>query len=467
MAKPQSAPATAVIYCRISDDKSDGKAVAVERQEAICRDFAHEKGITVTRVYVDNSISATKGKMRPDFEQMLKDRPPAIIAWHQDRLIRLTKELERVIELDVPIYTVAGGIVDLSTPQGRAVARTVAAWSTYEGEQKSDRQDVATTSFISMGEPVPGKRRFGYLAADKELGRRVNIKMHPLEGPQVQALFEEFLGGASVSALAKKMNWRNLRVRETLSNPAYAGWIVRRGERYPAAEHVDRLVSQEDFDAVQARLKDRSETYRANSPGGVVKHLASGIARCGVCDTPMVYRNAYLCLKDLSHPTIKEEFVDRKIQEAVVEALIDPDFSVEGDPGAQSIRVAQQEIASLEEGIQDLLSGLNSNLKMAQLLPHLKPLQEAQAAAQSRIEALLHESVQARLMAEIAASIKRHLGSYPSGQWPTPMPQGTIVRWEYRKLSLDQKRELVRGLLDVKVNPGRGPGRVIVTRRRH
>jgi hypothetical protein len=29
---------------------------------------------------------------------MLRDRPAAIVAWHQDRLLRLTSDLEKVID---------------------------------------------------------------------------------------------------------------------------------------------------------------------------------------------------------------------------------------------------------------------------------------------------------------------------------------------------------------------------------
>lgn len=52
--------------------------------------------MTVTRVYSDNDISATNGKGRPDFEAMLAARPTAIVTWHQDRLLRLTRDLERM-----------------------------------------------------------------------------------------------------------------------------------------------------------------------------------------------------------------------------------------------------------------------------------------------------------------------------------------------------------------------------------
>ena len=48
---------------------------------------------------------------------------------HTDRLVRLTEELDRVIKVEVPVHTVTAGDLDLSTPAGRAVARTITAWA--------------------------------------------------------------------------------------------------------------------------------------------------------------------------------------------------------------------------------------------------------------------------------------------------------------------------------------------------
>lgn len=118
----------------------------------------------VGQVWVDNDLSATKANVvRPDFEAMIASKPQAIVCWHTDRLIRVTKDLERVIELGVNVHAVMAGHLDLSTPAGRAVARTVTAWATYEGEQKAERQKLANIQNARAGKPyTPGIRPFGY-----------------------------------------------------------------------------------------------------------------------------------------------------------------------------------------------------------------------------------------------------------------------------------------------------------------
>jgi site-specific DNA recombinase len=464
---------TAVIYARISEDKhkddqhddtelGDDEGFpgdsgrAVRRQIRACRAFALDQGITVTKVYADNDISATKGKRRPQFEKMLKDRPPMIIAWHQDRLLRLTKELERVIELDIPIHTVQSGIVDLSTSQGRAVARTVAAWSTYEGEHKSARQDEAITEFFDAGEPVPGKRRFGFLAADAKLGRRVNVKADPVEAEVVRALFQSYLDGRSIVSLAKELGWRTLRVRETLSNPSYAHKVVRRGEVREAADHVDRIIDQRVFDDVQARLATAKAPHHV---GGVIKHVASGIARCGVCDNTLTYRNSYLCLKDLSHPTIKKEFLETKITEAVILDLLFGKRSTEPTE-ASRLRVIEARLRALQTTEDELAEALAGGMKWRAL----KPQQDAVNAEREELETehsqLLSQSVQASMTANLRTELwdptTRRVSLDKAAELKSE------IRTRYAALDMEQKRELVRALPPIKVYPGRGPERIVI-----
>ena len=62
------------IYARISSDRNDTE-LGVERQLEDCRALCTAKGWTVDSgsEYVDNDISATKGKPRPEYERLLAD----------------------------------------------------------------------------------------------------------------------------------------------------------------------------------------------------------------------------------------------------------------------------------------------------------------------------------------------------------------------------------------------------------
>ena len=101
-------------------------------------------------MHTDNDVSASSGKRRPGYESMLDElrsgHADAVIAWHPDRLHRQPVELETFIALcedrGVAVQTVRSGEVDLSTPSGRAVARTIGAWARHEVEHAS-RADQA------------------------------------------------------------------------------------------------------------------------------------------------------------------------------------------------------------------------------------------------------------------------------------------------------------------------------------
>lgn len=453
---------TVDLYLRLSIAE-DGKD-SLQRQEADLRAWAERERLTVRKVWQDKGKSGFKTTTkRTEFDKainaVLGGEVPTLAVWKLDRLSR--RGAGQVGTILDDLETAGGRIVflkdslDSSVPTARTMIILVSEQARTESMNTRTRIVSKNESSVAAGFPVAGKRRYGFLPADPANGQRVNTVMHPEEGPQVQALFQDYLHGESVVSLAKRMGWRTLRVRDTLSNPSYAGWVIRGGILYPAHESVARLVDQDTFDAAQARLKDRSDSYRAaNTAGGVVKHLMSGIARCGVCDGPLQFRNNYLCLADLSHPTIKGEILEAKVEIALIEHF-QRNRQPTADPGAADLAYVSAELRELDARIQDLLGGLQMGLKMADLQPHLQPLLAAQRAAEDRRQTILAQSVQARVIAQVSALL-------PASKLATGLRIGSITN----TLPLDQKRELIRGLFDVVVMPGRSEDRVKITSKR-
>lgn len=97
-------------------------------------------GGEIVSEHVDNDMSAYSGKRRPAYQAMLErleaGEGEGIIAWHPDRLHRSPLELEAFISVlertGAAVVTVQGGDYDLSTATGRAMARTIGAWSRHE-----------------------------------------------------------------------------------------------------------------------------------------------------------------------------------------------------------------------------------------------------------------------------------------------------------------------------------------------
>lgn len=129
----------AAIYTRISSDS--GTALGVGRQEHDCRALAVQREWSVAGVYTDNDISASTARPRPAYKRMLGDLAEglfeAVIVWDLDRLHRRPIELEEFLDLadrhKIALASV-GGDVDLSTPQGRMIARIKGAVARQEIE---------------------------------------------------------------------------------------------------------------------------------------------------------------------------------------------------------------------------------------------------------------------------------------------------------------------------------------------
>lgn len=272
------------IYARQSLDRH-GDELAVDRQLDLCRKFAAGKGWQVTGEYVDNDRSATTGVVRPEFERLLENEPAGIVVWHIDRLVRLTRDLQRVIDLSVNVHAVEAGHVDLSNPAGRAVAKTITAWSEYEGEQRTLRQRAANDQRAEAGLPYAAQRAFGY--------ERDGMTIREPEADELRKAAGGVLRGVSLSALVRDLNdrdvktatgrtWKTTTLKAALLSPRNAGLRRHRGKVIGKAAWP-AILDEETATAVRAILTDPTRSRK----GPPLRYLLSGVMRCGVCGGPI------------------------------------------------------------------------------------------------------------------------------------------------------------------------------------
>lgn len=269
------------LYLRLSLDIT-GEGAGVERQEKECRELVESKGWAVRHVFIDNDVSATTGRARPQFEALLRAKSPAIVVWHIDRLVRVSKDLERVIELGVNVYAVQSGHVDLSNPAGRAVARTVTAWATYEGEQKAVRQKAAAAQRARAGRPWWSSRPFGYerdgtLREDEALSLRLAYAAVLTDTPLTQVAAALNRAGHTTT---RGGPWTGTSLRPVLLNARNAAIRVYGGEEIGPADWAP-IIPEETY---RAAVRYLSNPARHTGGGGrVPRNLLTGIARCGGC----------------------------------------------------------------------------------------------------------------------------------------------------------------------------------------
>ncbi|MGW8630561.1 recombinase family protein [Streptomyces sp. NPDC055793] len=439
------------IYVRISQDLT-GDEYGVQRQEKRCRALAAQLGLNVRHVWVDNDLSATKKNVvRPDFEALLQSNPQAIVCWHTDRLIRVTRDLERVIELGINVYAVEAGHLDLSTPAGRAVARTVTAWATYEGEQKAARQKLANQQAAQQGRPyTAGIRPFGY--GDDHMTIIADEAAAIIEGAQM------ILAGESLSAVGRKWDesklqsprskvtgakgWTLRGVKQVLTSPRYAGMSTYLGEVMGQAQWPPILDPEVHYSVV-AILNSPDRFSGGPRTGRTPTTLLAGIGQCGYDDcTDVVNGRGYRGVKvygcTATHTRTPRSIADDRASKATLARLMFPDFlgqilesqnTQDGQSGAQLQSQAQE--------LRQRLDGLA--LAYAEGSISLSQMTAGSAALQKKLE-------------EIESQMVSSAGIPPLD--PVKGVAGLIEGWP--DLPLPTRRAWVDFCCIVTLNPAKG-----------
>nr|WP_281379843.1 recombinase family protein [Flexivirga oryzae] len=413
-----------------------GDELGVQRQVAACRKFAAEHGWTVRKVLVDNDTSATSGKVRPAFEELLKSDPERMVVWHVDRLVRLTPDLERIIKLGVNVHAVTAGHLDLSNPAGRAVARTVTAWATYEGEQKALRQRAKNDQLAETGKPYKCQRAFGF--------ERDGMTIRDTEAAELRKAADGVLAGRSLNALSKDLNqrgirtatgktWRTTTLKAALLSPRNAGLRRHRGQVIgPAAWPA--ILDETTATALRAILTDPSRSKR----GPDRRYLLSGVMTCGKCSGPVVGAfvkdgnkgETYRCQK--IHVTRKAAPIDEYVLGLVARRLAEPD--------AADLFAAADHGDELAE-LRDELTGARSRLD---------GLAEAFAAGDIDRQALAAGS---RRLRDRIATLEAMVGALAVNPAVSEVASAEDAAEALAALPQDQQRQVIDALLTIKLMP--------------
>lgn len=440
------------LYLRLSVQK-DGSD-SIERQEADLRIWAERSGLTIRKVWGDPGKSGFKNVHRAEYERavhaVITGEVGTLATWKLDRLSRkgagkVGTLLDNVADAGGRLYFLQDSL-DSTQSGHRMVIVMVSEQARTESMNTSLRVLSKNEHAVAKGLPVGGRPRYGY--------RPGNRKVNLTEAAEVRRLFSDFLDGASIRSLGVRMGWRSRRVRDTLMNPSYAGYVLRGDERFEAAEEVDRIIDRDVFERVQAVLQAPG---RRTSPGATIRHIASGIARCGVCDGPLSYRNNYLCLRDLGHPTIKKDYLEGRIREEMISALIYGHHKV-ALPGAARIHDIDIRATELINSKSELLSGVRFGVQMSDIAPQLREADRELADIQAERDQLQGQTVQSSLLRDLRRSLVNEQTRRVDMSIAAELHR--TIGERYNELPLDQQRELVRGYLQVHVDAGRGPARV-------
>jgi site-specific DNA recombinase len=386
------------IYLRQSLDRDENK-LAIDRQREACLDLCKTKHWADTVEYVDNDTSASTGRRR-DYDQMLADIEAgaigAVICYRLDRLHRQPRELEHFIDLAnrhrVALATVTGD-TDLSTEEGRLVARIMGAVDRAEVEKKSARQKLANRQRAKAGKPW-NQRTFGY----------DGNTIVPEEAKAIRNACHALLNGATLWSIAKDWNaqglktsrgylWEGSKVRQVLLRPSIAGLAVHNGEILEGAKPAWKpIVARDTYESVRKYLAD-PKRFTGRSMGR--KHLLSGIAYCGECNRRMGTvvkptktggkRVVYQC-KNVGCMKIVRDLVrtDELVVGVITQRLADPDAARKLSKPTVDTKKLHQQIDTLrklitatrEEYNEGLIDARDRNARVERITEKLSPLED-------------------------------------------------------------------------------------------
>ena len=455
---------SAAIYARISSDR-EGLQLGVQRQVEDCQALAARRGWAVGRVYVDDDVSAYKRKPRPAYQQLLADirrgECDAVVVWHQDRLHRQPKELEEFFEVcdgaRVSELASVSGDTDLSTDDGRFLARILGAVARKESDDKSRRikrkhQELAQNGKVAGG----GTRPYGY-----QSDRRT---IDPTEAAIIRELADRILRGDSLRSLIADLTdrkvstvtgspWKIQTLRNMLMSYRLSGEREHLGELVGKAEW-EAIIEPEQTERLRAILGDADRPAN-RSPR---RYLLTRLVHCAPCGYQMVSRprgdgeRRYVCnagpgLPGCGRTAILADHLEPFIVEAALHRLDSP-------------------------GLADALSGAHA------------PASASAEARRELDEAAAHLEELARAYAEKKITLREYLAARPVIEKRMESARGALnidsraatlsaymansgaLRQEWPDLTLPRQHSIIAALLDhVAIAPAvRGRNRFDPTR---
>jgi DNA invertase Pin-like site-specific DNA recombinase len=405
----------------------------------------------VAEEFVDNDISATKGKLRPGYQKMLAaikaGQVGAVAVWDLDRLTRRPIELEQFVLIceasGLQDLALISGDVDLASGNGLMFARIKGAVAAEEVRKMGERIRRSHLQLAENGAYHGGRRAFGYEPGGLVIRESEAVLLREaanavLEGGTISGIRRSWIESGIPTVTGKP--WTLQVIRKSLQAPRIAGLRQHRGEVIGKAEWPE-IIGETQWRQVCAILQDPSRTpkiqHRAFPLRGVLrcgecgKLLTSGFKRvkCYQCRTQTGGCGRVFIRADLAESWIEERLVpyadDPRMRNALAEAS-----GVEIERIRQLVAENASDEARLAEASEAYAAG---EITLAFAAQTSKLLEKKIAERNSQMAVMRGQSALDRF------------GGSVVGAWNT--------------LTADDQRAVVLGLVEsVKVDSGKGSG---------
>ncbi|MFZ2530937.1 MAG: recombinase family protein [Streptococcus suis] len=298
------------IYIRLSNERTESwrnKSHSLETQESLARNFAKEKGLIVTKCYVDYEYSG-KTFNRPAYQDMMEDIKNGvincIIIRDLSRLGRNYIEMGQLIDKVFPFM----GVRFISINDNLDTLNGLEDKKSFEVEIKNLVNDLyskdiskkVTASHIQkakQGYFIAGFAPYGYQLSKQDGGNRLTIDS--VVQPIMSYIFEKLLAGQSVNQVTKYLNrqkiaipdtyrqtgkvygteqdnrqWRSANLQRLVQNPAFYGSLIQRRHNKTLTEkdfiQVDdcheAYITKEEHQTLQKLISERRNMRKQTQP---------------------------------------------------------------------------------------------------------------------------------------------------------------------------------------------------------
>jgi len=276
------------IYTRKSTEEGlDQSFNSLDAQREACAAYIlsqqHEGWKSLPEFYDDGGFSG--GSMeRPALRRLLADvragRVDVIVVYKIDRLTRSLADFAKIVEVLDTANTSFVSVTqafNTTNSMGRLTLNVLLSFAQFEREVITERVRDKVAASKARGIWMGGTVPLGYRVEDRKL------VVIPEEAMTVQEIMKRYIGSSSVRELVAELRRDGFRSKvrigkngrqrggipfergalyNLLANRTYVGETVHQGKVYPG-EH-EAIVSRELFDAVQARLAERTNPRSPN-----------------------------------------------------------------------------------------------------------------------------------------------------------------------------------------------------------
>ncbi len=386
-------------YSRISEeeDAPDRRGLAIARQRTDTGALLKLRRWKSGGHYSDPDVSAYKpGVVRKDFERMLTDlksgKLTGIAAYDLDRLFRQPVDLERVIAIYDAIpglkFATVQGDIDLSTPDGRTLARVMVAFANKSSMDTARRVSRKKLARALNGDSTSNFRAYGW----NEDG-----SLHKQEAAVLKQAVKDVLAGLGLYVICDRLNSQNIRtvrghtwktsaMRRVLTAPRLVGHAVYRGEVVngpdgnPVKGNWKPLVDESTWLALNEALRPRKGTY----PKRKKKYLLSSILRCGLCGMGMAGgtrdgRVRYMCRSKDSGGCAKVGISGHEVELAVAYIVMKLEsLGIGVDESEVAAFSGQDRLTEISGKIVELMNQYREGLSGSIVFPTVRELEEEQ-----------------------------------------------------------------------------------------